>query len=306
MTVPRVLVTGANGMLGRALVDAWRDVFLVCGASGTEPREGWWVGSLTEPEAARRLIDWAAPNLVVHTAAWTDVDGCERDPARASAVNATATRELAAAARTAGAAFVYISTSAVFDGRDGRYTEDAPTNPVNVYGVTKLAGEKASLDECPRSLILRICLEGWRTPGRPGFIQWVVEGLRRGEERRVVTDWIHTPIVAGNVPAIIEALVETGARGVFHAGTTARVSNWDMAIAAARVFDLDASLLTPIHSSDLRLPAPRPRDTSLVSDRLTRVLGPVTWELDAALGRMRGEETATAISPLRTSATSRP
>lgn len=287
-----IMVTGASGMLGSALVRAWRKKYRLIAASQTRQVPGLVniTGDLASPGFAGALIDQARPDLVVHAAAWTDVDGCEEDPSRAMRVNAEATGRLAASAWRSGARFVYISTEAVFDGVRGAYRETDTPNPINRYGASKLAGEQAALSAHPDALILRISLEGWRSNGKPGFVQWIVDGLRRRETRQVCTDWVHTIIFAPNVAEVIERLWAVGATGLYHAGADAPASNLKIAKAAAAEFGLNASLLVPIRSDTLALRAHRPRNTSLISSRLRQRIGNVVWDLPAGLARMRLEE----------------
>lgn len=291
-----ILVTGASGMLGGALVRAWRHDNLITAISRQRivPGAETVIGDLTTPGVAASLVEQTRPELVVHAAAWTDVDGCEADPVTARRINAEATGRLAEAAQSSGAAFVYISTAAVFDGKRGGYREEDPSNPVNQYGFSKLAGERATLNAHHRALVLRIDLEGWR-PGRPGFVHWIIEGLRCGKTRKVCTDWIHTVIFASNVANVIEGLWVGDACGVYHAGAEQPASNWEVAQAVASEFELDRTLLVPITSESLRLTTIRPKNTSLVSSRLTQAIGSVVSDLGTGLTRMRLEESGKTV-----------
>jgi dTDP-4-dehydrorhamnose reductase len=161
-----------------------------------------------------------------------------------------------------------------------------------VYGESKLAGERETLAAHSGALVLRIGLEGWRPVGRPGFVQWVIDGLARGEPRNIVTDWIHTPVFAANLAPIIERLWRIERTGILHVGAAEPASNWDMAMAAVDAFDLDASLLTPITSATLSLRAARPRNVALDTSDLRRGLGDVVWSLSAGAKAMRDEEAA--------------
>jgi dTDP-4-dehydrorhamnose reductase len=288
-------------MLGSALLRAWRQRHRVVATSLNREACGVvdMIGDLTASGFADALMDQARPDFVVHAAAWTDVDGCEADPVRAMEVNAAATGRLAASAQGYGAAFVYISTEAVFDGSHRAYAEDDLPNPVNRYAASKLAGEQETISAHPAALILRISLEGWRQNGKPGFVQWIVEGLRRGERRRVCTDWIHTIIFASNVAEVIERLWAAGAAGLYHAGMDTPASNLEIAQATAEEFGLDSSLLVPIQSDTLGLRAPRPKNTSLISARLRQTIGAVVWDLPTGLAQMRLEERELGMTPQR-------
>lgn len=301
MTSPRILITGASGLLGRVLVRTWKDRFQVVVASRSRPvrHSASWVGDLAVSGAAESLIAAAKPSLVVHAAAFTDVDGCETQPALAMKVNAEAAGALAAAAREAGAAFVYISTEAVFDGARGGYRESDEPNPINRYGASKLAGEREVQTAHVRAITVRVGLEGWRLSGGAGFVQWVVEGLRRNERRPICTDWIHTIVFPSNLADIIEMLWRSGASGVYHVGAEQPASNWEIARAAAAEFGLDDSLLVPITSDSLRLTAPRPKNVSLICDRLWDKLGRVVWSLSRGLAEMRREEASGELAALQ-------
>lgn len=301
MTVRSILVTGAGGALGSALVRAWQDRYHVIAASRTQVIR-WrhaWIGDLTAPGAAAEAIEQAKPDLVLHAAAMTDVDACELDPAKAMKVNAEATGRLAAAARHRRAALIYISTEAVFDGERGGYRETDAPHPINQYAASKLAGEQEALSSDPGACVLRIGLEGWRPRGNPGFVQWVVESLRRGERRTICMDWIHTVVFASNLAEIAEKLWLAGATGLYHVGADKPASNWAIAQAAAQEFKLDASLLVPITSDQLRLRARRPKNVSLLSERLRNMIGPVVWNLRQGLAQMREQEMSGELRTLR-------
>lgn len=302
MSTFTVLITGASGLLGSTLALAWRDRFRVVAASRSKraPCSNSWRGDLTALGAVDDLLASSAPNVVVHTAALTDVDACEANPELSMKVNAEMTGRLALTAHRMGASFVYISTEGVFDGIRGNYQEADIPMPINQYGLSKLAGEAEALKFHPSAVIVRIGLEGWRMSGKPGFVQWVVEGLRRREERMICTDWIHTVVVAPNLTKILESLWLAGEPGIYHVGARQPASNWEIAQAAAMEFDLDASLLIPIKSDSLSLKTIRPKNVSLNCEKLRERLGPdVVWDLYRGIAAMRQQEVSGELASLR-------
>ncbi len=218
----RVAVTGAKGRLGRALVAALADAPFT-GLAGplawTRPDF-----DLDEPGSAAALIARDRPEAIVHAAAWTDVDGCAREPETALRRNGSATGVLAAACAEAGVDLIAISTNEVFDGRrlDGRgYLPTDPPAPINPYGASKLAGEEAATAAFDgASSQLAIVRTAWLFgPGEPDFPTKILRAADRAVERRerlrVVGDEYGTPTYVADVA---EAVVELLGAGVF-AGT---------------------------------------------------------------------------------------
>ena len=217
----RVAITGSSGQLGRQLVSSFE-------LAGHEvrplPRDEF---DITDPGAAERLGSWQ-PEIVVNSAAWTDVDGCARDPERAMRVNGDAAGRVAEAAASCGALAVQISTNEVFDGAATEpYPEDAPPDPINAYGRSKLAGERAVAAANPRHLIVRTAwLFG---PGGTNFVTKILAAARRAAESssslRLVDDEIGNPTWTPDLASAIVELVSDGSRvGVVHAAGVPPVS----------------------------------------------------------------------------------
>jgi dTDP-4-dehydrorhamnose reductase len=208
----RVVVTGAGGQLGRQLVIAFeREGDTVIGLD----HDSLELGDPDAPSALSRL----APDMVVNSAAWTDVDGCARDPQRAMELNGEAPGRLAAAAAAGGSAFVQVSTNEVFDGeRSEPYDEESPPRPINPYGASKLAGERLVARATPEHLIIRTA---WIFgPGGTNFPSRILaagfRALERGESLRVVSDEHGNPTWAPDLARSIVAAVRSGAHGVLH------------------------------------------------------------------------------------------
>src|SRR5206468_10430369 len=204
----RILVTGAKGQLGQELQRVLRGEEVI---ATDQPEYAMTDPMLGEKIAAQR------PDLVIHTAAYTDVDGCERDPDTAFEVNAKGTRRVAEGAAKANARLIYISTDFVFDGKKTEpYTESDPVNPLNVYGRSKLAGEEEAVKGCRRTLVLRTSwLYG--VHGR-NFVKTILRLAVTQPEVRVVEDQRGSPTYARHLAQVIAGLIRSDVAGVIHAG----------------------------------------------------------------------------------------
>lgn len=217
----RILLTGANGQLGFELqrVLIGEDLIPV-----DQPDYELMDPALADKIAAVR------PHLVIHTAAYTDVDGCERDPDTAFRVNAVGTRRVAEGAAKANARLVYISTDYVFDGKkDTPYTERDGVNPLTVYGRSKLMGEQEALKACPSALIVRTSwLYGVRGKN---FVKTILQLAATRPEIRVVNDQKGSPTYARDLAGVIVALIRREADGVVHAGGEGECTWYELACA---------------------------------------------------------------------------
>lgn len=247
----RVVVTGANGRLGRALMAALSDAPF-SGPGGPIP----WSRpdfDLDAPAVAAALIRRDQPDVVVHAAAWTDVDGCARDPELALHRNAVATGIVARSCAVAGVDLVVISTNEVFDGRrtDGRgYAVDDPVGPINPYGVSKLRGEELATEAfaAVSGRSLGIVRTAWLY-GPPGadFPARIVAAARAAvaEARplRVVSDEIGSPSYAPDVAeAIVELIAADAASGTRHVVNAGRASRADWAREVLRLARVSAEI----------------------------------------------------------------
>lgn len=261
----RLLVTGATGMLGRDLVAVLAgqpgiDV-LALGRSGLD---------ITDPAAVRAAV--AGRDVVINTAAWTDVDGAEADEAGAAAVNATGTAGVAAACAEAGAVLLHLSTDYVFAGQaTAPYPEDAPVQPVNAYGRGKAAGEAAVRELLPgRGFVVRTA---WLY-GEHGssFVSAILRAAADREYLDVVTDASGQPTwscrLAGQLVALSRAaLAGRAAPGMYH-GTASGCTTWyGLARAIFGLSGLDPARIRPVTSDRFPRPARRPAFSVLRHDR---------------------------------------
>ena len=244
----RVLVTGGGGQLAADLVAAWPDAEVL--APGRRELD------VTDRPAVERLLQDAAPDLVLHAAAWTDVDGAEADPEGALAVNRDGTAHVAAAARAVGARLVAFSTDYVFDGEDpAGYVESSRTGPRSSYGRSKLAGEEAARRAHPEAYVVRTA---WVfAPRGKNFVRTM---LRLGGEREVVTvvdDQRGCPTYTAHLAAATRTLLDACPPGTYHLAGGGSCSWYELASATMTAAGLRARV-EPMSSADLDRPAPRP------------------------------------------------
>jgi dTDP-4-dehydrorhamnose reductase len=242
-----VLVTGGGGQLGREFA-------LLLGERAAAPARAGL--DVTDERSVARALDEHRPRLVLHCAAWTDVDGAESDPDGARAVNEEGSRIVARAARAHGARLVGFSTDYVFAGDDpAGYDERSPVGPRSVYGATKLAGERALLAEHPDAYVVRTA---WVFS--PRGHNFLLTMLRLGAERdelRVVDDQVGCPTATAHLAAATLELLERCPPGTYHLAGGGSTSWHGFATAIMEEAGLPARV-TPIPSSELRRPAPRP------------------------------------------------
>jgi len=255
-----LLVAGAGGMLGGAVVDA-------------ALQAGWSVRGLaradldiTNQAAVIEALAAAAPDVVVNCAAWTDVDGAESDRDGAFAVNATGAGVLARAAADVGARLVQVSTDYVFGGHGTRpYVESDPTGPQGVYGASKLAGEREVLAASTDHAIVRTAwLFG---AGGRNFVDTMLRVADGGAtEVSVVTDQRGCPTWVTHLASGLLAVADSGAAGVLHAAGGGQCTWNDLALEVFAAAGRDVRVL-PSSSAEQQRPAPRPPYSVLGSER---------------------------------------
>ncbi len=285
----KAVVTGATGRVGSALLEALPAGVdaeaLVAPLEQHIPPVSWLRADITNRDSVMRGITCAGPDTVIHLAAMTDVDGCERDAERAFAVNRDGAAHVAEACAASGARLVFVSTDYVFDGRAGPYTEDDPTNPLNVYGRSKLAGEEAAARVLDNLLVVRVSVPfGVRREGAShNFVSWLVEMLEEGDHLRIVDDQFTTPAWLDELAEMLWRFAASDERGVLHYGTEDRLSRYAMAEAVCRTFGFDRSLVTPVRTSEMDFLAKRPLESGFVTDKLQDIVGMPPVLFQAAL-----------------------
>jgi dTDP-4-dehydrorhamnose reductase len=284
----RLLVTGGSGLMGSKVAQlALRkgyDVF--SGYAHHEPENGVGVKlDLTNGSGMADAVRACRPELIIHTAALTDVDLCEMNQDLAYKMNVLATKNLAEAARVVGAYTVYTSTDYVFDGSRGMYKEEDATNPVSYYGYCKLLGEQYC------DAVARTCVIYGAKPasGKANFALWIVESLMNGKTIKIVTDQHITPTLNTNLAGMVLEMAVRRLRGVYHLAGATRISRFDFAVELAKTFGLDEGLIIKSKMSEMKWAAKRPGDSSLDTSKAAGALNEKPLLLGEALRTLKGE-----------------
>lgn len=273
----RVLVTGAGGMLGRAVVERFEAAGVEMTAASHDRLD------VCDRDAVLQAVTTLRPDAVVHLAAWTAVDDCERDLDRAYRINAVATRHVAEASRRAGAHLLYVSTDYVFDGtKDSPYHEwDAP-RPLSVYGHSKLAGER---EAGPEATVVRT---SWLV-GRHGanILKTILRLAAAHETISFVDDQRGHPTIADDLARVLHRLVAERRPGVFHVTNQGAVSWCGFARSVMEAAGYDPGRVQPITAAQLDPPRAAPRPANSVLDNAAlRLSGvPLLPDFRESLGR---------------------
>lgn len=253
----KVLVTGAGGLVGRAVADH-------CVSAGDEvsafDRRAL---DITDAQSVDKTVKDVRPDVVINCAAWTDVDGCEKDSERAHHANARGPELLATACRAVQAQLITISTDYVFDGKkDGFYTQQDQPNPVSVYGSSKLQGERRARLACERTTVVR---SGYIFgPGGTNFLSTLLDRARHGESLKAISDMTGTPTYARDLARRLRELARANSPAIYHVVNAGPgVSFEEFARAALGFAGLDARILQPVTLAEMNRPAARPRNSRL-------------------------------------------
>jgi dTDP-4-dehydrorhamnose reductase len=244
---------------------------------------------LLDLHSIKPTIKKLKPDTIVHTAAYTDVDGCENHRDVARKLNADATKQIALAADEIDAHLTYISTDYVFDGEKGRYKEEDKPSPINYYGHTKLEGERhvraSSNDWC---IARTSAIYGWGGE-KKNFATWLLDNLSAEKQVKVVTNQYVSPTLNTNLAEMVSEISEKKLTGVLHTSGVSRVSRYKFAVELAKVFDQDPNLIKRAKKEEMAWSAKRPKDSSLDVSRCVRLLNTKPLGASEALRTMKAQ-----------------
>jgi len=267
-TMRRILVIGAKGMLGRDLMG------ILHSTCSKDEIIGWDIEEIDiqkEDESITK-IEKLRPEIVIHIAAYTDVDGCELDKEKAFAVNAEGTKHMALAASKCDAKMVYLSTDYVFDGEKREpYSESDPPHPLNVYGHSKLKGEQYVQEGVKDSLIIRT--QWLYGPFGRNFVDSILQQAKVKSALSIVKDQLGSPTYTLDLARAISELIRVEARGIFHVTNSNFCTWYAFAETILKLSGVNRVKVLPISSKELGRPATRPSYSVLSGQKLKKETG---------------------------------
>lgn len=300
----RILVTGSNGLLGQKLVAALRadpEVELIATSRGVDRTpealgDRYRSMDITSASEVDDVFAATKPNVVIHTAAMTNVDACELDPVACRLQNVTATENLVNAAKRHESHFIHLSTDFIFDGKNGPYREDDGPAPLSIYGHSKLESERAVMNAglakwaIARTIIVYGVAEGL---SRSNVVLWAKTALEKGQLIKVVDDQWRMPTLAEDLADGCVRIAKRGATGIFNLSGPEGMSILELVQRVGAFFKLDTSVITPVKSDTLGQPAKRPPKTGFILDKARRELGYAPRGFEAGLAVLREQIAAT-------------
>ena len=290
----RVLVTGANGLLGQKLVKLYAEqegIEIIATGRGVNRNPGssfaYREMDVTSLDEVENTISETRPDVVINTAAMTQVDVCELDPYNCWKLNVEAVANLIAACKQTGSFLVHLSTDFVFDGKSGPYKEDDLPNPLSKYAESKLESERLVINSGIDYAIVRTMLVYGivNDMSRSNIILWVKKSLEEKKQIKVVSDQWRMPTLAEDLAKGCMLIAEKRAKGTFHISGKDMLTPYEMALATADFFELDKSLIEEVDGSVFTQPAKRPAKTGFILDKARKELGyePVTFKEGLAI-----------------------
>jgi len=266
----KVLITGAGGQLGSS-IELEDFIMITTSRFHNDAVESPTIDAdldITNEYQVKTIIAENDPDIIVHLAAMTNVDGCELNPDQAYEVNVRGTVNLL---NHFNGKFVLLSTDYVFDGNEGPYSENDTVNPKNVYGKTKLEAERKVREFSADWLILRTNVV-WNIGGKykASFVDWLVEELDEGNQVRIVTDQWNNPTHTEDLGCVINELLKHDASGLYHYGSAEVLNRYDFARLIANIYNLDENLIKPIMTQELNQLAKRPLRSGLKTNKIER------------------------------------
>ena len=295
---PRILITGANGLVAGHLTELLahqpeHELFLTSKneLATTKGVTAYAEGDLTNAQFVREIIQDVKPNVLYHTAAITSVDISEKEQEKATELNVESTLHLAKWANQLRTQFVHYSTDFVFDGTGKNYCETDAANPISHYGRTKLKSEQIVQSILPKALVIRTILVYGYLPktSRWSFPFLVINRAKDNETLNITSDQFRTPIYAPDLATGSIQLAQKGLKGIYHLGGPEYLSVYDFAQQVSGVFELPTDKLHPVTTDSLHQIGPRPLSTGFNIEKAKTAIGFTPLSVHQGLQQMKSK-----------------
>ncbi len=286
--MPKILITGSNGLLGQHLIrlfcqdKRWEITAVARGENRLKNKDGYRFCSLdiADESGVSTVFEEEKPDFVIHGAAMTQVDDCEKNKEQCWKTNVSATKYLIQAAREQGSFFTFVSTDFIFDGKEGPYKEEALPNPISFYGLSKLAAEMLLQGSGLDFSILRTVLVYGvaEDASRSNIVLWLKKSLESGKQIKVVDDQWRTPTLVQDLALGCKLVADKTLSEkdklsrVYNISGKELLTPYEMSLKVAAYFKLDASLITRADASTFTQVAKRPARTGFILDRAEKEL----------------------------------
>ena len=282
----KILVTGSTGLVGRQVVNDLENLGDTVYAAYHNSKPEYGIPTqmdLTNLETISELVSKLNPDAIIHLAAITDVDVCEKEKEMAMKINAKATEILAKQAAKQKSFFVYISTDYVFDGMQGMRKESDKTNPISFYGKSKLEGELAVMNLASSWCIVRTSTPFGLHPTKKSFPVWIIENLLAHKQINVIVDQFTSPTYVPNLSKMLIEITKRQISDFIHLAGATKISRYEMAEMLSDKLNLEKKLLKPVSIDEMNWIAKRPKDSSLDVTKAVSILNEKPFIIEQAI-----------------------
>ena len=261
----RILLTGSNGQLGYSCKEDLSEKFdLIC--TSRSKSKGTLQLDIFDRNAVSNTLKKFQPDIVINLSAFTDVNGCEKNPHLANKINFEGVKNIC---DNFDGHLIHISSDYVFDGKDGPYDESSTTNPISVYGTSKLKADEYIIKNKSHYTILRAnVLYDYHKKTNASFLKWVIESLQQNKAIKVVNDQWNNPTWTRNFYIFILKLIKKKGHGLLNYADNGIMTRYDFALKIANIFDLDTNLIEQIKTKELKQEAKRPMKSGLITKKI--------------------------------------
>lgn len=272
----KIYITGICGMLGSNIAMYLKDKYFVSGCD-LYPHHFETLHfdklNMADTSTLQQSIIDNSPDIVIHTAAMINVDACEEEKQQAQIMNSEVTNNLAKICAEQHIKLIYISTDAVFDGtKKELYSEEDTTTPLNIYGITKLAGESSVLQQ-KENVVLRTNIYGYNYQEKKSFGEWILYSLLDGEELKMFDDIYFSPILVNDLANLIDRILANNICGLYHACGTGSISKYEFGCKLKEVFQIESGSIFQTQSDTFSFKAKRAKNMGMSNKKLSNMLG---------------------------------